>query len=77
MVAAMIKGVRYCSFCAQSEIDATCLIAGPTVHICDDCVALSVSIVIEKYKRCTARLEEKRRKLRQLATTLSTDGDSK
>ena len=35
----------YCSFCRKSQHDVRCLIAGPTVFICDECVALCDDIV--------------------------------
>jgi hypothetical protein len=35
----------YCSFCAKSQHDVRKLIAGPSVYICDECVALCVDIV--------------------------------
>jgi ClpX C4-type zinc finger len=33
-----------CTFCGKSQIDVRKLIAGPTVFICDECVALCVKI---------------------------------
>src|SRR5262252_4310087 len=33
-----------CSFCGKSQFDVRKLIAGPTVFICDECVALCVKI---------------------------------
>lgn len=35
----------YCSFCGKSQHDVRKLIAGPTVFICDECVALCDDIV--------------------------------
>jgi hypothetical protein len=35
----------YCSFCGKSQHEVRKLIAGPTVFICDECVALCVDIV--------------------------------
>jgi len=49
---------RNCSFCGKLEGDNGCkyLIAGPTVHICNECVELSVDILVEggflKHKVC-------------------------
>lgn len=34
----------YCSFCGKSSRDVVCLIAGPTVFICDECTELCASI---------------------------------
>jgi len=35
----------YCSFCGKSQYDVRELIAGPTVFICDECVALCDDII--------------------------------
>ncbi|HLJ52128.1 MAG TPA: ClpX C4-type zinc finger protein [Rhizomicrobium sp.] len=37
----------YCSFCRKSQHDVKKLIAGPAVHICDECVALCDKIIAE------------------------------
>ena len=34
-----------CSFCGQSQLEVRKLIAGPTVYICDACVAKSWSLI--------------------------------
>src|SRR5262249_18475915 len=34
------KSTLYCSFCGKSQHDVRKLIAGPTVFICDECIAL-------------------------------------
>ena len=39
----------YCSFCGKSQFDVECLIAGPTVFICGECVALCCNIVKHKH----------------------------
>ena len=36
----------YCSFCGKSQHDVRKLIAGPTVFICNECVALCADICI-------------------------------
>ena len=36
----------YCSFCGKSQHDVRKLIAGPTVFICSECVALCADICI-------------------------------
>ena len=33
------KSTLYCSFCGKSQHEVRKLIAGPTVFICDECVA--------------------------------------
>lgn len=37
----------YCSFCGNSQHVVDLIIAGPTVSICDVCVDLSTSMLIE------------------------------
>lgn len=36
-----------CSFCGKTQREVRRLIAGPTVYICDECVCLCVSILVE------------------------------
>jgi hypothetical protein len=36
-----------CSFCGKSQDDVYTLIAGPDVHICDECVDLSNDILMQ------------------------------
>src|SRR5258708_7187056 len=43
--AAPQKTTLHCSFCGKSQHDVRCLVAGPTVFICDECVALCDDIV--------------------------------
>lgn len=40
----------YCSFCGKAEYEAFMLIAGPTVFICSDCVALCGDLVAARRK---------------------------
>lgn len=37
----------YCSFCGKSQNEVQKLIAGPSVYICDECVALCNDIIEE------------------------------
>ncbi len=37
----------YCSFCGKSQNEVKKLIAGPSVHICDECVELCNDIIID------------------------------
>jgi hypothetical protein len=37
--------VLYCSFCGKSQHDVRKLVAGPGVHICDECIDLCTDIV--------------------------------
>jgi len=39
-----VKTPLYCTFCGKSQFEVRKLIAGPTVFICDECVALCVKI---------------------------------
>jgi ATP-dependent Clp protease ATP-binding subunit ClpX len=38
----------YCSFCGKSQHELRKLIAGPTVHICNECVELCMDIIVEE-----------------------------
>ena len=40
-------GSLLCSFCGKSQRDVKKLIAGPNVHICDECVGLCNSILVD------------------------------
>jgi len=42
------KNILYCSFCGKSQHEVRKLIAGPTVFICDECVALCNDIIEEE-----------------------------
>src|SRR6202161_907517 len=44
------KNTLYCSFCGKSQHEVRKLIAGPTVFICDECVALCMDIIREENK---------------------------
>jgi len=41
------KEVLHCSFCNKSLSAVRKLIAGPTVHICDECVSVCVDIIVD------------------------------
>jgi hypothetical protein len=45
----------YCSFCGKSQHEVRKLIAGPTVFICDECVALCTDVV-EGHTRSAASI---------------------
>lgn len=50
-------GALWCSFCGKAAAEVQRLVAGPGVHICDECVGLANSIVEEYRDRSTqARL---------------------
>ena len=40
-----------CSFCGKSQDEVKKLIAGPSVYICDECIALCNEIIAEEYER--------------------------
>src|ERR1700726_4874341 len=40
--------VFHCSFCGKSQHEVRKLIAGPSVYVCDECVALCNDIINEK-----------------------------
>src|SRR6266705_6673853 len=44
------KNTLYCSFCGKSQHQLHKLIAGPTVHICNECVELCMDIIGEENK---------------------------
>lgn len=44
------KKTLYCSFCGKSQNEVKKIIAGPTVFICDECVALCLGILYEENK---------------------------
>lgn len=56
---------KYCSFCGKAEHEVFCLIAGPRVFICDECVIL-VADVVQERRANIARGESQRPKFRTL-----------
>ena len=44
-------GNLQCSFCGKSQKEVKKLIAGPTVYICDECIALCNDIIAEEVER--------------------------
>src|SRR5262245_63435714 len=44
------KNTVFCSFCGKSQHELSRLIAGPTVHICNECVELCMDIIGEEDK---------------------------
>ena len=44
-------GALKCSFCGKSQNDVRKLIAGPTVYICDECIALCNDIIAEEVEK--------------------------
>ncbi|MGB0680743.1 MAG: ATP-dependent Clp protease ATP-binding subunit ClpX [Polyangiales bacterium] len=45
------QGNLQCSFCSKSQKEVKKLIAGPTVYICDECIALCNDIIAEEVER--------------------------
>jgi hypothetical protein len=52
------KTTLYCSFCGKSQHDVRCLVAGPAVFICDECVALCDDIVEDEKIQSLLRTDE-------------------
>ncbi len=46
----MTEKCLYCSFCGKKQDEVAKLIAGPSVYICNECVALSQGIIDEEKK---------------------------
>ncbi len=42
-----------CSFCGKSEDQVFCIVKGPTVFICDECVEICVQVIKEKVAATT------------------------
>ena len=42
------KPILYCSFCGKSQHEVRCLVAGPAVFICDECVGLCNEVIEDK-----------------------------
>jgi ATP-dependent protease Clp, ATPase subunit len=52
------KNTLYCSFCGKSQHEVKKLIAGPTVFICDECVALCMDIIREENKTAAVKSKD-------------------
>jgi ATP-dependent protease Clp ATPase subunit len=46
----------YCSFCGKSQHDVKKLIAGPKVHICDQCVDACIEILGAEREWCDTEI---------------------
>jgi ATP-dependent Clp protease ATP-binding subunit ClpX len=57
----MAKSTLYCSFCGKSQHDVKKLIAGPKVHICDECVDACIEILGSEREWCDQELANLRR----------------
>jgi|SRR6267143_1198109 hypothetical protein len=42
------RGARRCSFCGKTEGQVRGLVAGPGIHICDECVYLCIEVLKEE-----------------------------
>jgi ATP-dependent Clp protease ATP-binding subunit ClpX len=49
------KNTLYCSFCGKSQHELRKLIAGPTVHICNECVELCMGSIVEENNSSLAK----------------------
>src|SRR6476646_11683698 len=45
------NGNPCCSFCGKAQKEVKKLIAGPTVYICDECIALCNDIIAEEVEK--------------------------
>ena len=50
LLAFYTRNTLYCSFCGKSQHEVFVLLSGPTVFICDECVALCCEHVVNR--RC-------------------------
>ena len=48
----------YCTFCGKSQHEVKKLIAGPSVYICDECIAVCDQIIQEEVKNGEGEVEE-------------------
>ena len=53
-----------CSFCDKSQDDVRKLIAGPTVHTCDECVAVCVDIITDDARQSAPSSDQGKAKYR-------------
>jgi ATP-dependent Clp protease ATP-binding subunit ClpX len=52
------KDSLFCSFCGKSQKEVKKLIAGPTVFVCDECVALCMDIIKEDTKNSNIKVKQ-------------------
>jgi ATP-dependent protease Clp ATPase subunit len=57
----------YCSFCGKSQHEVRKLIAGPKVHICNECVDSCIEVLSEDREWCDLEIANIKR-LRKQAT---------
>lgn len=55
---AELKKQYFCSFCGKSSHDSLCLIAGPGVFICDECVDICAGVVNERRSKIAVGTSE-------------------
>ncbi len=60
----------YCSFCGKSQHEVRKLIAGPSVYICDECVALCTDIIVEETTDKNGETQQKLPTPREINDTL-------
>jgi ATP-dependent Clp protease ATP-binding subunit ClpX len=60
----------YCSFCGKSQHEVRKLIAGPSVYICDECVALCTDIIVEEIADKSGETQQKLPTPREINDTL-------
>ncbi len=47
-----------CSFCGKSQREVACMVMGPRVGICDECVRLCIDIIFKKLGDYITRAEK-------------------
>jgi len=55
----------HCSFCGKSQHEVKKLIAGPKVHICDECVDICIEVLGEEREWCDREIANLKRLRRQ------------
>jgi ATP-dependent Clp protease ATP-binding subunit ClpX len=61
----MPEQTLYCSFCGKTQHNVQKLIAGPKVHICDECVDLCIEILGAEREWCDLEIANLRRLRKQ------------
>ncbi len=46
-----VQKLSECSFCGKKKNEVTCLVSGPNVYICDECVSLCNAIISDESKK--------------------------
>ncbi|WP_374557726.1 ClpX C4-type zinc finger protein [Aquitalea pelogenes] len=41
------QSIHVCDFCGKSQDDVSRIVAGPKADICDECIELAMSVILE------------------------------